>query len=230
MVLVALRLPLTRKYLNANVPADVRSEIGDDRLLSLSMTVGTVMFFLLYAVIIALYFSLAAFLDKRVIPGKSVIAGRVNIGAFFVIAIFATIPVNLFSVLFGVIQPRDVPDIWAYFPSMALVALAHLLPALARVFHRQEDPRCALSHRSVNNSCHRLTFFNYLPRTEILNEYSALQPSSTNRGPHGRCILRHFPRPRLGFSFPGRPQQYRSARREERGSRHTSRPSEWRHP
>ncbi|UYY82469.1 hypothetical protein OIT41_05240 [Arthrobacter sp. YA7-1] len=124
MVLVALRLPLTRKYLNANVPADVRSEIGDDRLLSLSMTVGTVMFFLLYAVIIALYFSLAAFLDKRVIPGKSVLAGRVNIGAFFVIAIFATIPVNLFSVLFGVIQPRDVPGFWAYFPSTALVALA----------------------------------------------------------------------------------------------------------
>ncbi len=124
MVLVALRLPLTRKHLNANVPADVRSEIGDDRLLSLSMTVGTVMFFLLYAVIIALYFSLAAFLDKRVIPGKSVLAGRVNIGAFFVIAIFATIPVNLFSVVFGVIQPRDVPGFWAYFPSISVLALA----------------------------------------------------------------------------------------------------------
>ncbi|GAB2733421.1 hypothetical protein ACX801_02720 [Arthrobacter bambusae] len=124
MALVALRLPLTRKYLNANVPADVRSEIGDDRLLSLSMTVGTVLFFLVYAVIIALYFSLAAFLDKRVIPGKSVLAGRVNIGAFFVIAILATIPVNLFSVVFGVIQPREVPGYWAYFPSMAVLALA----------------------------------------------------------------------------------------------------------
>lgn len=124
MALVALRLPLTRKYLNANVPADVRAEIGDDRLLSLSMTVGTVLFFLVYAVIIALYFSLATFLDKRVIPGKSVIAGRFKIGSFFVIAILATIPVNLFSVVFGVIQPRDVPGYWAYFPSMAVLVLA----------------------------------------------------------------------------------------------------------
>ena len=124
MALVALRLPLTRKHLSANVPADVRSEIGDDRLLNLSMTVGTVLFFLVYAVIIALYFSLAAFLDKRVIPGKSVLAGRFNIGAFFVIAILATIPVNLFSVVFGVIQPREVPGYWAYFPSMAVLALA----------------------------------------------------------------------------------------------------------
>lgn len=124
MALVALRLPLTRKYLSANVPADVRSEIGDDRLLSLSMTVGTVLFFLVYAVIIALYFSLAAFLDKRVIPGKSVLAGRFNIGAFFVIAVLATIPVNLFSVAFSVIQPREVPGYWTYFPSMAVLALA----------------------------------------------------------------------------------------------------------
>lgn len=123
MALVALRLPLTRKYLSANVPADVRSEIGDDRLLSLSMTVGTVLFFLVYAVIIALYFSLAGFLDKRVIPGKSVVAGRFTIGAFFVIAVLATIPVNLFSVVFSVIQPREVPGYWAYFPSVAVLAL-----------------------------------------------------------------------------------------------------------
>jgi hypothetical protein len=124
MALVALRLPLTRQYLSANVPADVRSELGDDRLLSLSMTVGTVLFFLIYAVIMALYFSLAAFLDKRVIPGKSVLAGRFNVGPFFVIAVLATIPVNLFSVALGVIQPRDVPGYWVYFPSMAVLVLA----------------------------------------------------------------------------------------------------------
>ncbi|MHC6219860.1 hypothetical protein [Arthrobacter sp. MMS24-S77] len=124
MSLVALRLPLTRRYLSSNVPADVRSELGDERLLDLSMTVGTVLFFLVYAVIIALYFSLAAFLDKRVIPGKSVLAGRFNVGVFFVIAMLSTIPVNLFSVAFGVIQPRDVPGYWLYFPLMVVLVLA----------------------------------------------------------------------------------------------------------
>lgn len=124
MSLVALRLPLTRRHLSSNVPADVRSELGDDRLLDLSMTVGTVLFFLVYAVIIALYFSLAAFLDKRVIPGKSVLAGRLTVGAFFVIAMLSTIPVNLFSVAFGVIQPRDVPGYWLYFPLMVILVLA----------------------------------------------------------------------------------------------------------
>lgn len=124
MALVALRLPLTRQYLSTRVPDDVKSELGDDRLLHLSMTVGTVLFFLVYAVIIALYFSLAAFLDKRVIPGKSVFAGRFKVGVFFVIAVLSTIPVNLFSVAFGVIQPRDVPGYWIYFPSMAVLVLA----------------------------------------------------------------------------------------------------------
>ncbi|MBT8161608.1 MULTISPECIES: hypothetical protein [Arthrobacter] len=124
MALVALRLPLTRQHLSTRVPEDVKSELGDDRLLQLSMTVGTVVFFLVYAVIIALYFSLASVLDKRIIPAKCLVAGRFNVGAFFVIAVLSTIPVNLFSVVFGVVQPRDVPGYWVYFPSMAILVLA----------------------------------------------------------------------------------------------------------
>ena len=124
MALVAVRLPLTRQYLSTRVPDDVKAELGDDRLLQLSMTVGAVLFFLLYAVIIALYFSLAAFVDKRLIAGKWRLAGRFNVGAFFVIALLSTVPVNLFSVVFGVIQPRDIPGYWIYFPAMAILVLA----------------------------------------------------------------------------------------------------------
>lgn len=128
MVLVALRLPLVNRSLTAQVPSDVRAELGDDRLLSLSMTVGTVLFFLVYAVIICLYFSLAGFLDKRLIPSKVLIAGRLKVGAFFVIAIVATIPVNLLTVSLGILQPRDLPGYWFCFPLMALAVLA--------LFHR----------------------------------------------------------------------------------------------
>ncbi|UVJ40129.1 hypothetical protein [Arthrobacter sp. CJ23] len=123
MVLVALRLPLINQNLTSQVPADVRSELGDDRLLSLSMTVGTVLFFLLYAVIMCLFFSLAGVLDKRVIPGKTVIGGRWKIGAFFVVAVLATVPLNLVSVVFGLVQPRELPGYWLYFPAVALAVL-----------------------------------------------------------------------------------------------------------
>lgn len=124
MVLIGLRLPLVRRHLTAELPVEVKSELGDDRLLSLSMTVGTVLFFLVYAVIMGLYFSLAGFLDKRLIPGKAVIGGRLKIGAFFVIPVLATVPVNLFSLALGIVQPREVPGYWFYFPSVAVLALA----------------------------------------------------------------------------------------------------------
>src|SRR4029453_3826383 len=124
LVLVILRLPLINKFLSAQVPEDLQSELGDDRLLSLSMTVGTVLFFLLYAVILALYFSLAAFLDRRLIPGKAIVAGRFRVGAFFVIAILATIPVNLLSVTSGIVQPRELPGYWLYFPTTPILVLA----------------------------------------------------------------------------------------------------------
>lgn len=123
MALVALRLPLINQNLTAQVPADVRAELGDDRLLSLSMTVGTVLFFLLYAVIMWLFFSLAGVLDKRLIPGKAALGSKWKVGAFFVIAVLATIPLNLVSVAFGLMQPREVPGYWFYFPVMALVVL-----------------------------------------------------------------------------------------------------------
>lgn len=124
MILVTLRLPLVNQHLRGQVPADVRAELSDDRLLSLSITVGTVLFILVYAVVVALYFSLSAFLDKRLVPGKALVGGRWYVGAFFVIPVLATIPVNLFSVAFGVMQPRDVPGYWFYFPLMAVVVLA----------------------------------------------------------------------------------------------------------
>jgi hypothetical protein len=128
MVLVALRLPLVKQSLTAHVPPDVRAELGDDRLLSLSMTVGTVLFFLVYAVIIGLYFSLAGFLDRRLIPSKVIVAGHLKVGVFFVIAVFATIPVNLLSVSLGILQPRELAGYWLCFPVMAVVVLA--------LFHR----------------------------------------------------------------------------------------------
>jgi hypothetical protein len=124
MVLIALRLPLVHRHLSGGVPAEVKSGLRDDRLLSLSMTVGTVLFFLVYAVIMCLYFSLAGFLDRRLVPGKAVIGGRLKVGVFFVVPVLATVPVNLFSLALGIVQPRNVPGYWFYFPSMAVVALA----------------------------------------------------------------------------------------------------------
>jgi hypothetical protein len=66
----------------------------------------------------------AGSLNRRLVPGKAVIGGRLKVGVFFVIPVLATVPVNLFSLALGIVQPRDVPGYWFYFPSMAVVALA----------------------------------------------------------------------------------------------------------
>lgn len=54
MGMVALRLPQTLNSISTQVPQRVRDDLGDDRLLNLSMTVGAVLFFIVYGVIMGL--------------------------------------------------------------------------------------------------------------------------------------------------------------------------------
>lgn len=124
MVLVAIRLPAINQNLTRQVPQEVRSELGDDRLLGLSMMVGTVLFFVAYAVIMYLFLSVTSVLDKRLVPGKAELGSRWQVGLYYVIAVLATVPVQLAGLLFSSFQPRDLPGYWIYFPVMALGVLA----------------------------------------------------------------------------------------------------------
>lgn len=124
MVLVAIRLPAINQNLTRQVPQEVRSELGDDRLLGLSMMVGTVLFFVAYAVIMYLVLSVASVLDKRLVPGKAELGRRWQVGLYYVIAVLATVPVQLVGILLSSLQPRDLPGYWIYFPVMALGVLA----------------------------------------------------------------------------------------------------------
>lgn len=123
MLAVALRLPLIYQRVATEVPAEVETQIGDQRLLSFSLTAGTVLFFLIYSGIMALFFSLSALLDRQLIPDKARIFGKWSVGPYFLIAILATIPVNVFSVTFNLVQPRDLPGYWIYFILIAAASL-----------------------------------------------------------------------------------------------------------
>lgn len=123
MVVVSFRLPGISDNLTRQVPADVRSELGDDRLLGLSMMVGTVLFFVAYAIIMGLFLSLASLLDRRLVPGKVDLGRRLKIGLFYVVAVLATLPVQLVGLLFSSQQPRDIPGYWLYFPLMSFSVL-----------------------------------------------------------------------------------------------------------
>lgn len=123
MALVLVRLPLVLRQAASQIPEDVKSEIGDDRLVSFSTTVGGIMFVLVYCVIIALYLLLAAFLDRRIIPTKPLLWGKWRVGMYFLIALLSTVPVHLASVIAQSPDLRGVPGYFACFPLVAVAAL-----------------------------------------------------------------------------------------------------------
>lgn len=123
MTTVAIRLPLIYQRIAHEVPADATTKIGDERLLSFSLTAGLVIFFLVYSLIMALFFSLLALLDKKLIPSKAKFLNSLSVGPYFVIAVLTTVPVNAVSIAFNVVQPRDLTGYWFYFPIIAILTL-----------------------------------------------------------------------------------------------------------
>ncbi|MCH6468730.1 hypothetical protein [Sinomonas terrae] len=123
MALVLARLPLVLRQAASQIPEDVKAEIGDERLVNFSTTVGGIMFVLVYTVIIALYLLLAAFLDRRIILTKPVVWGKWRVGLYFVVAILSTVPVHLASVVTQYPDLRGVPGYYAYFPLVGVLAL-----------------------------------------------------------------------------------------------------------
>ncbi|KHL01473.1 hypothetical protein [Sinomonas humi] len=123
MGLVVARLPLVLRDVASQIPADAKAELGDERLVAFSTTVGGIMFVLVYAVIMVLYLLLAAFLDRRIIPTKPLFRGRWRVGMYFMIAALTTIPVHLASVVAQVPDLHGVPGYYAYFPLVAVAAL-----------------------------------------------------------------------------------------------------------
>lgn len=123
MGLVLARLPLVLRAVASQIPADAKAELGDERLVTFSTTVGGVMFVLVYAVVMALYLLLAAFLDRRIIPTKPLLRGKWRVGMYFVIAVLSTVPVHLTSVALQVPDLHSMPGYYAYFPLIATVAL-----------------------------------------------------------------------------------------------------------
>lgn len=124
MVLAAARIPTVLGEAASKIPEDVKSELGDERLLSLSTTVGGILFVLTYALVMALYLWLTAFLDKRLVRSKASV-GRLKFGPFFAIAVLSTIPVHLVSFLTHIPDARSIPGFYMYFP----VAVAAVLVA-----------------------------------------------------------------------------------------------------
>lgn len=122
MILVAARLPLAVREAASKIPEDVKRELGDDRLLSFSTTAGGILFVITYAVVMALYLALAAFLDRRIIRTKTKVA-RLNVGMYFAIALASTVPVQLTSVIAQIADVRVIPGFYWYYPTAVTAIL-----------------------------------------------------------------------------------------------------------
>jgi hypothetical protein len=138
MGLVAARAPLVIREAAAHMPEDVKRELSANAL-DMATTVAGIAFVGTYAVVMALYLWLVAFLDKRMLRTKASVGG-LKVGLYFTIALASTVPVHLAVVVAQVADARTLPGFYVYFP----VVVAALLFAFRSHWLRLPGRRKAL--------------------------------------------------------------------------------------
>jgi hypothetical protein len=121
MGLVAARVPLVIREAAAHMPEDVKRELSANAL-DMATTVAGIAFVGTYAVVMALYLWLVAFLDKRMLRTKASV-GRLNVGLYFAIVLASTVPVHLTAVVAQVADARALPGFYVYFPLVVAALL-----------------------------------------------------------------------------------------------------------
>ncbi|MGN6404031.1 hypothetical protein [Sinomonas sp.] len=122
MGLVAARVPTVVREAAARMPEDVKRELSPNAL-DMATTVAGIAFIGTYAVVMALYLWLVAFLDKRILRTKASL-GPLKVGLYFAIVVASTVPVHLLAVLAQVAEVRSFSGYYVYFPLVVAALLA----------------------------------------------------------------------------------------------------------
>ncbi|MDG4832688.1 hypothetical protein O7627_25755 [Solwaraspora sp. WMMD1047] len=101
---------------------DASRELTDQNLENLAVNSGIFLGILLSLFVLALYYSLASALERHIFRPAITVAGRTQIGLFFLVAALCTLPVQVVSLVFGISSPRNHAFYQGYVIVAAVVA------------------------------------------------------------------------------------------------------------
>lgn len=119
--LMALRTPLLYDYLTEHRPAGMDA-INDAELEALALKSGVFFAVVLTALVVALFFSVAAILEKNVFTARLTVRGNLSFGLFYLISAMCWVPANAISVAFDIVDPRKSLPYYAYVLAVGLAA------------------------------------------------------------------------------------------------------------
>jgi hypothetical protein len=90
------------------------NEVHDRRLEAIAINTGIWLAVLISLLTLALYYSVAALMERRLFPASRVVNGRLRFGLFFLVAFLMTVPVQAFSAALGVTSPKTTVYFYAY--------------------------------------------------------------------------------------------------------------------
>lgn len=122
VLLIAMRIPQAYAYLQGRVPPEMSAKIHDADMERLALKSGVFVAFVLTALAVAIFFSLAALLERRLFTVGKAVGGRVSFGLFFLVAALCTVPVQLSAVVFDIPNPRASLLYYGYIASVGLLA------------------------------------------------------------------------------------------------------------
>lgn len=123
--LVLFRLPATVETMKATMADQLVAEDLDPSLMSLSVNIAAYLGVILFAIVMILYLSLAALLERKTLPYGLTIMGRQSIGLFCLLIAVLTISAQIFALATGSLPSGSLEILW-------VVGVATVLPLLYR--------------------------------------------------------------------------------------------------
>jgi hypothetical protein len=122
IVVMILRVPQVYDYLGERVPAEMSAGINDKDMEALALKTGVFLALVLTALIVALYFSLAAVLEKKIFTVGRTIRGNLSFGLFFLVITLSTLPVQIAGLVLDIPNLRGNMLYYVYILAVGLLS------------------------------------------------------------------------------------------------------------
>lgn len=139
--LVLFRLPATIRTMEATMADQLVAQDLDPSLLSLSVNIAAYLGVILFAIVMILYLSLAALLEKKILPYGLTVRGGQGIGLFCLLIAVLTVSAQVFAFATGALPAGPMEVLW-------VVGVASLLPLLYRR-HWSVPGRMTTRHKAL---------------------------------------------------------------------------------
>jgi hypothetical protein len=122
VVLIVMRAPQAYEYLLQRVPPDLSAGIADPDMEALALRTGVYLAVVLTALVVGIYFSLAAVLERKIFTARHPLPGGWSFGLFYLIISMCMIPVHVLCLVLDIPDPRVSVLYYLYIVGVGLLA------------------------------------------------------------------------------------------------------------